>query len=165
MCGGQHAGKKGLRCCSYGCTNQLAPWKQQPRVCLLQRAAKLAAVQPCVVGTRSTSPAAPVQRSLESPSNSTYDQPFFVVVPYLSLLSNRLCRYGQVLRANPACPAEVRLGIAACYYRAGKLEAATAAYNRVLALDPSSADALLGLAVIKFGSSNVQEVRNVCCRG
>jgi RNA polymerase-associated protein CTR9 len=64
-----------------------------------------------------------------------------------------------VLRANPACPAEVRLGIAACYYRAGKLDAATAAYNRVLQLDANSADALLGLAVIKFGSSNAQEVR------
>jgi RNA polymerase-associated protein CTR9 len=72
-------------------------------------------------------------------------------------------RYAQVLRANPACPAEVRLGIAACYYRAGKLEAATAAYNRVLQLDANSADALLGLAVIKFGSSNVQEVRRGCC--
>lgn len=75
-------------------------------------------------------------------------------------LSQSIQLYGQVLRANPACPAEVRLGIAACYYRAGKLEAATAAYNRVLALDPSSADALLGLAVIKFGSSNVQEGLN-----
>jgi RNA polymerase-associated protein CTR9 len=76
---------------------------------------------------------------------------------HLLLLTPR--RYAQVLRANPACPAEVRLGIAACYYRAGKLEAATAAYNRVLQLDATSADALLGLAVIKFGSSNVQEVR------
>ncbi|KAF6252058.1 hypothetical protein COO60DRAFT_560958 [Scenedesmus sp. NREL 46B-D3] len=75
-------------------------------------------------------------------------------------LSQSIQLYAQVLRANPACPPEVRLGIAACYYRAGKLEAATAAYNRVLQLDASSADALLGLAVIKFGSSNVQEGLN-----
>jgi Tfp pilus assembly protein PilF len=56
----------------------------------------------------------------------------------------------------------VRLGIAACYYRAGKLDAATAAYNRVLQLDANSADALLGLAIIKFGSNNAQEVRGLC---
>lgn len=69
------------------------------------------------------------------------------------------CRYAKVLRSNPQCPPEVRLGIAACYYRAGKLDAAAAAYSRVLELDASSADALLGLAVIKFGSRDAQEVR------
>jgi tetratricopeptide (TPR) repeat protein len=84
--------------------------------------------------------------------------------PKLSVLPTPR-RYAQVLRANPACPAEVRLGIAACYYRAGKLDAATAAYNRVLQLDGNNADALLGLAVIKFGSSNAQEVRICCCAG
>lgn len=66
-----------------------------------------------------------------------------------------------MLRVNPHCPPEVRLGIAACYYRSGKLEAATAAYNRVLELDAGNADALLGLAVIKFGSSDAQEVREL----
>ena len=36
---------------------------------------------------------------------------------------------------------------------------ASQAYERVLELDPSNADALLGLASIKFNSSNVQQVR------
>lgn len=76
------------------------------------------------------------------------------------MLQNLTCmfRYAKVLRGNPECPPEVRLGIAACYYRAGKLEAATTAYNRVLELDAGNADALLGLAIVKFGSNNVQEV-------
>jgi len=38
--------------------------------------------------------------------------------------------YSTVLRQNPQCPPEIRLGMAACYYRAGKLPLATAAYNR-----------------------------------
>lgn len=40
------------------------------------------------------------------------------------------CRYATVLRENPQCPSEVRLGIAACLYRGGKLERAGAAYKR-----------------------------------
>ncbi|KAF8067234.1 ctr9 [Scenedesmus sp. PABB004] len=75
-------------------------------------------------------------------------------------LAKAIGLYAQVLRANPQCPPEVRLGIAACYYRAGKLDAAAAAFNRVLALDPGCADALLGLAVIKFGSADAQEGLN-----
>lgn len=43
-------------------------------------------------------------------------------------------RYAQVLRENPRCPAEVRLGIAACLYRSGKLQKASAAYNRQVCL-------------------------------
>lgn len=35
-----------------------------------------------------------------------------------------------MLRENPRCPAEVRLGIASCLYRSGKLQKAAAAYNR-----------------------------------
>lgn len=31
---------------------------------------------------------------------------------------------------NPKCPPEVRLGLAACLYRGGKLERAGAAYKR-----------------------------------
>jgi len=33
---------------------------------------------------------------------------------------------------------------------------------RVLELDPDCADALLGLAIIKFGSKDTQEVREIC---
>lgn len=41
-----------------------------------------------------------------------------------------VCRYAQVLRENPGCPVEVRLGLAACLYRGGKLERASTAYKR-----------------------------------
>lgn len=41
-----------------------------------------------------------------------------------------VCRYAQVLRENPQSPPEVRLGLAACLYRGGKLERASAAYKR-----------------------------------
>lgn len=71
--------------------------------------------------------------------------------------------YSSVLRRNPRCPAEVRLGIAACFYRAGKLGQAAAAYERALALDAGCADALLGLAVIKFGGRDAQEVWRMGC--
>ncbi len=70
-------------------------------------------------------------------------------------------RYRRALATNPACPAEVRLGIAACQFHLGEMGASAQAFERVLALDPHNANALMGLAVIKFRSSNVQQVR-VC---
>jgi hypothetical protein len=47
-----------------------------------------------------------------------------------------MCRYAQVLRENPGCPAEVRLGLAACLYRGGKLERASTAYKRCVDARP-----------------------------
>lgn len=69
------------------------------------------------------------------------------------------CSYCRALREHPGCPAEVRLGIAACRYRLGDPAGATAAYERVLDLDPTSADAMVGLATIKFNAQDVQQVR------
>jgi RNA polymerase-associated protein CTR9 len=69
-----------------------------------------------------------------------------------------LCRYRRALLEHPGCPAEVRLGIAACMFKLGDLSGATAAYERVLALDPDCATAHLGLAIIKFNSINLQQV-------
>lgn len=68
-----------------------------------------------------------------------------------------LKHYCRALQENPAAPAEVRLGIAACHLRLGSTTIAAQAYERVLELDSSNADALLGLASIKFNSSNVQQ--------
>ncbi|MEW5317155.1 MAG: hypothetical protein WDW38_008482 [Sanguina aurantia] len=65
--------------------------------------------------------------------------------------------YCRALREHPGCPAEVRLGIAACRYRLGDPAGATAAYERVLDLDPTSADAMVGLATIKFNAQDVQQ--------
>lgn len=66
-------------------------------------------------------------------------------------------RYRRALARNPACPPEVRLGIAACHFRLGDVAGATAAFERVLAMDPNNPDALTGLAVIRLNSSNVQQ--------
>eukprot|EP00877_Chromochloris_zofingiensis_P002087 jgi/Chrzof1/1187/Cz01g43270.t1 len=65
--------------------------------------------------------------------------------------------YRLALRENPLAPAEVRLGLGACYFRLGNLAKSEAAYERVLALDSGNAEALLGLATIKFASPNIQQ--------
>eukprot|EP00798_Chlamydomonas_sp_ICE-L_P008150 gene8150-1403_t len=73
-------------------------------------------------------------------------------------LKEALALYRRALKEHPSCPAEVRLGIAVCCFRMGKMTSAQAAYERVLQLDPECADALLGLAAIKFNSQpNVQQ--------
>ncbi|GIL51578.1 hypothetical protein Vafri_7539 [Volvox africanus] len=74
--------------------------------------------------------------------------------------------YRAALREFPgsSCPAEVRLGIAACAFKLGDLATARAAYNRVLALDPDCADAYLGLALLAASDSNVQQGLADCLR-
>jgi hypothetical protein len=69
------------------------------------------------------------------------------------------CSYRAALREFPGagCPAEVRLGIAACAFKLGDLATSRAAYQRVLALDPDCADAYLGLAVLAASDANVQQ--------
>jgi Tfp pilus assembly protein PilF len=73
------------------------------------------------------------------------------------------CRYKRALEAHPSGPPEIRLGIAACFFKAGYSDKAQVAYERVLELDPGSADALLGLATVKLASSNVQQVGASVC--
>lgn len=63
-----------------------------------------------------------------------------------------LCRYQTALRTHPLCPAEVRLGIAACHYRLGSFQKAKAGYERALQLKPDCCEALLGLAVLSLNS-------------
>lgn len=53
---------------------------------------------------------------------------------------------------HPGCPAEVRLGLAACFFRLGDNARARLAYERVLAMEPTCADALLGLANLALRS-------------
>ena len=63
-----------------------------------------------------------------------------------------LDRYRRALKEHPACPAEVRLGIAACNFRLGSFKRAMAGYQRVLQLDPDCCEALLGMAVLSFNA-------------
>ncbi|KAK9810525.1 hypothetical protein WJX72_012163 [[Myrmecia] bisecta] len=65
-----------------------------------------------------------------------------------------LAMYRKALVEHPGCPPEVRLGLAAANYRLGRFDKAKAAYERVLQLDPVSADALLGLAVLSFNGKD-----------
>ncbi|DBA73696.1 TPA: hypothetical protein ACH3X2_009676 [Trebouxia sp. C0005] len=68
-------------------------------------------------------------------------------------------RYQEAVRMHPGCPAEVRLGLAACYFRLGQLERAKRAYERVVQLSPSCAEALYGLAVLRFSSSQGESAK------
>ena len=61
-------------------------------------------------------------------------------------------RFCQALRSQPEAPACVRLGIAACQWRLGNMAQSRAAYQRVLALDPSNVDAMLGVALHQLNS-------------
>lgn len=70
-----------------------------------------------------------------------------------------LTAYREVLRGWPACPAEVRLGIAACHFRLGSMARAGAAFQRALDLDPGCTQALLGLAVLRLSAGQTAEVR------
>jgi len=74
-------------------------------------------------------------------------------------VSSSSCRYKQALRSCPSCPAEVRLGIAACCLKLGNTQKADLAYRRTLELLPGCTPALLGLAVLKLHVSNDEEVR------
>ena len=47
---------------------------------------------------------------------------------------------------------QVRLGLAACHFRLGRLPQARAAWERVLALEPGCCEALLGLAVLTLNA-------------
>lgn len=45
--------------------------------------------------------------------------------------SEALKNYQTALKKHPQCPAEVRLGIGACYFKLGDLNRAQAAFERV----------------------------------
>lgn len=62
--------------------------------------------------------------------------------------SQALKHYQRSLKECPTCPAEVRLGIGACYFKLGNIKKAEAAYKRTLDIDPGCPHALLGLAVL-----------------
>lgn len=78
-----------------------------------------------------------------------------------NLVFDMCCRYQEAIRLHPGCPAEVRLGLAACYFRLGQLERAKKAYERVVQLSPTCAEALYGLAVLRFSSSQGESAKAV----
>jgi RNA polymerase-associated protein CTR9 len=60
--------------------------------------------------------------------------------------------YKNVLRSNPNCPADVRLGLAHCFLKLGNTEKACSSFERTLELDPKCMGALVGLAIMKLNS-------------
>eukprot|EP00743_Colponemidia_sp_Colp-15_P005507 GILK01005923.1.p1 GENE.GILK01005923.1~~GILK01005923.1.p1 ORF type:complete len:1224 (-),score=347.14 GILK01005923.1:129-3746(-) len=60
--------------------------------------------------------------------------------------------YRQVLRINPNVPANVRLGIALCYYQLRREDKARQGFERVLSLEPDNVEALVGLAIIELAN-------------
>ncbi|KAL5244033.1 hypothetical protein ACI65C_011443 [Semiaphis heraclei] len=70
-----------------------------------------------------------------------------------------LAYYKKVLRSNPQCPADVRLGMAHCFLKLGNIEKAQLAFERTLQLDPKCVGALVGLSVMKLNSENPNDIK------
>ncbi|XP_078483653.1 RNA polymerase-associated protein CTR9 homolog isoform X2 [Ciona intestinalis] len=71
-----------------------------------------------------------------------------------------LAYYKKALRTNPNCPADVRLGMAHCFYKLNKLDRARQAFERTLELDPTSVGALVGIALLDLNNKDVESIRN-----
>jgi len=67
--------------------------------------------------------------------------------------------YKKVLRINPNCPADVRLGMGHCFYKLGNLEKARLAFSRCLQLDNKNVGAIVGMAVLDINSNSVEKIR------
>ena len=71
-----------------------------------------------------------------------------------------LGHYKKCIRLNPACPADVRLGIGLCYYKLNKMERAVDAFTRALHLNSKCVGALVGLAVINLNIKDGKSIRD-----
>lgn len=67
--------------------------------------------------------------------------------------------YKNVLRSNPNCPADVRLGLAHCFLKLGNIEKACSSFERTLELDPKCMGALVGLAIMKLNSECYSDIK------
>lgn len=63
---------------------------------------------------------------------------------------NALNLYRRALQICPNCPADVRIGLAICFYKLNMTEKAEAAFLRALSLNRQSVGALTGLALIEL---------------
>ena len=64
--------------------------------------------------------------------------------------ADALRHYKSVLKNNPKCPADVRLGLGLCYWKMGKTSKAKMCFERALSLDNKCVGALVGLAIIEL---------------
>lgn len=65
---------------------------------------------------------------------------------------NALFFYRKALRFNPNCPADVRVGMAHCFAKLGKMDKCRAAFERALQLDGDCVGALVGTAILDLNS-------------
>jgi RNA polymerase-associated protein CTR9 len=107
-----------------------------------------------------------ILQNKEDQAKSSYDNAAQILQGYIPALLAKarmafnegeykvaLKHYCDTLRAKPDCPAEVRLGIAVCYYRLKRPELAKKAFMRVLQMGPDdqpNVDALMGLAILEL---------------
>ncbi|KAG1676690.1 RNA polymerase-associated protein CTR9 [Nymphon striatum] len=68
--------------------------------------------------------------------------------------------YKKALRTNPLCPATVRLGMAHCFHKLGKVEKARMGFERALQLDSQCVGALVGLAVMELNLKTPEAIKN-----
>jgi len=66
-----------------------------------------------------------------------------------------LAHYTKVLRSIPNCPADIRLGLAHCYWKLGHQKKAQSAFERTLELDPKCIGALIGLAILNLNGQKL----------
>uniref|UniRef100_UPI00358F373B RNA polymerase-associated protein CTR9 homolog n=1 Tax=Myxine glutinosa TaxID=7769 RepID=UPI00358F373B len=71
-----------------------------------------------------------------------------------------LAYYKRVLRSNPGCPADVRLGMGHCFVRLGDLDKAQLAFQRTLDLNPHCVGALIGLAILELNGNQADSIKN-----
>jgi len=70
-----------------------------------------------------------------------------------------LAYYKNILRSNPQCPADVRLGMAHCFLKLGNIEKAQLAFERALHLDSKCVGALVGLALMKLNGGSPDDTK------
>jgi len=61
-----------------------------------------------------------------------------------------------VLKSDPGCPANVRLGIALCLHNLKEPEAAIKALERVLELEPNNPEAMAAMAVLSMNNGDIE---------
>jgi RNA polymerase-associated protein CTR9 len=67
--------------------------------------------------------------------------------------------YKRALKANATAPAGVRLGMALCFFKTGKVAKAKLAFERALELDPMCVGALVGIAVIELNNKTSESTK------
>lgn len=82
-----------------------------------------------------------------------------LITYYRKDYTGALIYFKQVMRSNPKCPANVRLGMAHCHLKLGNNEKAQLVFERVLQLDPKCVAALVGLALMNINSQTLNGIQ------